>query len=243
VREDLGNIQRDAAKLKQDIIVTRRMMRKKFIAPSMKKGKLRDGDGDGDGGNETDEMYDIPDGIIAPLTRACGGKVHDHDVIDVMYGTFEKETHKANPRWGALHTRDDYAAKNAVDLEVGSIFCSAFRDRSDKIPHTRNNWVRYDFKERRIVPTHYTVRSYRGDPGRKHLKLWLIETKADGESWREVAREENNKQLKGCRFSGTFAIADSGECRFIRLVNIGRNHFGEDRILISAWEIFGSLLE
>jgi hypothetical protein len=30
-----------------------------------------------------------------------------------------------------------------------------------------------------------------------HLKSWLVETSANGKDWREVAREENNKQLKG----------------------------------------------
>jgi hypothetical protein len=98
----------------------------------------------------------------------------------------------------------------------------------------------YDFKERMIVPTHYAICS---GPGNSHRKSWLVETSADGESWREVAREEDNEQLNGKWFAGTFAVAGDGECRFIRLVNIGRNHWGSDQIVISAWEIFGSLVE
>jgi len=27
------------------------------------------------------------------------------------------------------------------------------------IEHTRNNWICYDFKNRIIIPTHYTIRS------------------------------------------------------------------------------------
>jgi hypothetical protein len=65
----------------------------------------------------------------------------------------------------------------------------------------------------------------------------------DGKKWREVARSENNKQLDGTGFTATFPVADGGECRFIRLVTIGRNHFGNGCLLISAWEIFGSLIE
>jgi hypothetical protein len=52
-----------------------------------------------------------------------------------------------------------------------------------------------------------------------------------------------NKELNAKGFTGTFAVAGGGACRFIRLVNIGRNHFGNDQLLISAWEIFGSLSE
>jgi hypothetical protein len=127
-------------------------------------------------------------------------------------------------------------------LETDSYFGSAYRERGDDIPHTRNNWICYDFKKRRIVPTHYTIRTHRGNPGTAHLKSWLVEASTDGKHWREVAREEDSKQLNGSRFTATFAVA-GGECRFIRLVNIGRNHRGNDCLFISAWEIFGSIEE
>jgi hypothetical protein len=104
--------------------------------------------------------------------------------------------------------------------------------------------VCYDFKERRIVPRRYTIRTY-DDDGYvgSHLKSWVVETLADGQSWREVAREEDNEHLNGAAFTDTFAVAGGGECRFIPLVNIGRNHYGDDEICISAWEIFGSLVQ
>jgi hypothetical protein len=103
--------------------------------------------------------------------------------------------------------------------------------------------VCYDFNERRIVQTHYTIRTNWYGPGGRHLKSWLVETSKDGRSWREVAREEGNEQLNGSWFTGTFAVAGGGERRFIRLVNIGRSHAGDDCLLISAREIFGSLIE
>jgi hypothetical protein len=103
--------------------------------------------------------------------------------------------------------------------------------------------VCYDFKQRRIVPTHYAIRTCFGDPGGFHLKSWLVETSLNRENWREVAREEDNEQLNGLCVTGTFPVAGGGECRFIRLVNIGRNHDGTDNTCISAWETFGSLIE
>jgi hypothetical protein len=75
------------------------------------------------------------------------------------------------------------------------------------------------------------------------MRSWLVDTSPDGESWWEVAREEDNEQLNGRCSIGTCAVAGGGECRFIRLVNIGRNHLGDDGLGISAWEIFGSLFE
>jgi hypothetical protein len=61
------------------------------------------------------------------------------------------------------------------------------------------------------VPTHYTIRTNWGDPPHaSHLKSWLVETSADGESWREVALSENNEQLNGDCFTGVFAVAAMG---------------------------------
>jgi hypothetical protein len=93
------------------------------------------------------------------------------------------------------------------------------------------------------VPTHCTIRTNLRDPGDWHLKSWLVETSVDGKSWREVAREENNEQLNGEWFTSTFAVTGGGECRFIRLVNIGKNHYGDGQLVISAWDIFGNLIE
>jgi hypothetical protein len=124
-------------------------------------------------------------------------------------------------------------------LETDSFFQSAYRPALEYIPHTKNNWVCYDFKEMRIVPTHYTVRTY----GYARLKSWLVEMSVVGKSWREVAREEGTEQLKGKWITATFAVTSGGECRFIRLVNIGTNREGHDQLAISAWEIFGSLFE
>jgi hypothetical protein len=210
----------------------------KQFPPSVKKAKLRLSDG-----TQSQDMYDIPDGIIAHLTRECGGNVHDRHVVDVTCGSFENETEGANPHSGAYDNYPDFVAKNAADLETDSRFFSAYREKKEGIPHTGNNWMCYNFKERRIVPTHYTIRTFGGDSDDAHLKSWLVDTSEDGTSWREVAHVENNKQLNGTYFSGTFGVAGGVECRFIRLVNIGRNHYGNDQLVISAWEIFGNLVE
>jgi hypothetical protein len=205
--------------------------------PLVKKGTLRLSNN-----RQTDEMYDIPDGIIAHLTRESDGNVCDH-VVDVTCGSFEVEIEGANPHSGAYGDHPDNAAMNAADLEAGSCFYSAYRSFTENIPQTRNNWLCYDFRENRIVPTHYAVRTNNTGASGAHLKSWIVETLEDGENWREVFREEDNAQLNGPNFTGTFTVAGGGECRFIRLVNIGRNHGGNDAIYISAWEIFGNLIK
>jgi hypothetical protein len=65
----------------------------------------------------------------------------------------------------------------------------------------------------------------------------------EGRSWREVDHQGDNTHLKGVYFTATLAVAGGGECRFIRLANIAKNHFGVDNLVVSAWEIFGSIIE
>jgi hypothetical protein len=200
-------------------------MTTKLFPPSVKKGG----------------RFDVPDGIIAHLTRECGGNVHDCDVVKVTSGSFKTETLGANRHSGAYHNHPSCEGRNAVDLDIGSVFASAFR--MDDISATRNNWLCYDFKERRVIPTHYTIRTWDGAAGHSHLKSWAVETSEDGENWREVAREEDNVELNGPWLIHTFVVAGGTECRFIRLVNIGSNHRGNDCLYLSAWEIFGALIE
>jgi hypothetical protein len=135
----------------------------------MKERRLRPG-----GGKQTDTICDIPDGIIVHLTKECGGNVHDAKVIDVTCGSFEKETYGANPHSGAYQDDPRNAAKNVADLEAGSCFFSAYRDLSEYIPQTKNNWLCYDFKERRILSTPYAIRT-NALPVDPHLKSWLLE--------------------------------------------------------------------
>jgi hypothetical protein len=150
---------------------------------------------------------------------ASGQSGHEFYVVDITSASFDKERYRVNPHSGAYENRLTYTVKNATDLDAHSIFCSTYREKKEDIPNTSNNWVCSDFQQRRIVPTHCTIRS-RGDaPAGFHVKIWLVEMSVDGENWQEVAREEANRQRKGKLLTGTFKVAGSGECCFIWLVN------------------------
>jgi hypothetical protein len=134
-------------------------------------------------------------------------------------------------------------AANVTELKTSSFFYSAARTKMDNIPHTRNTWICYDFKASKIVPTHYAIRSVDRETGFPHLKSWIVETSSDGRTWQEVDHKKDNTDLNGSWLTQIFPVTRGGPCQFIRLVNIGRNHYGHDRIWITAWEIFGILLD
>jgi hypothetical protein len=169
------------------------------------------------------------DGISAPLRDVCGGNVHDRDAVIVT----------SSSCWAG-------SPKAIADLKSDGYFCSQFGDNEKDIPHSRNNWVCYDFKSRRIVPTHYSIRS----PARGHgpgfgnyHKSWMVEISTDGEHWIEIDRGEDNSELAERYVTQTFEASGNQFCRQIPVVNIGRNHQGYDCVCIVALELCGSLIE
>ena len=159
-------------------------------------------------------------GIIAYLTRECGGNVHEKEIIKVT----------ASSVYGDCHP------KNAVDLETDSIYQSR---------NEQNTWLCYDFKDRRVIPTSYSVKSFRYGPGSHHLKSWVLEVSNTGTSWKEVDRRDNNNDLNDAHVTRNFRIPKiaSERSRFVRLRQIGPNHRLGYYMGITAMEIFGILFD
>jgi hypothetical protein len=110
-----------------------------------------------------EKYFDAPGGINTHVTRQCDGNRHDSDVVNVTSSR-------------ACHNRAEYAAKSAADLKADSYFASASRGSKDDIWHARNNWLCYNFDERRLVPTRYAFRWAHA----AYPRLWLAKTLADG---------------------------------------------------------------
>ena len=168
------------------------------------------------------------DGIIAHLTRECGGNVHKEGVVNVT---------------GSSCLGGD-EAENAVDLGSDSFFISN---------NSRNSWICYDFKGRRVTPTSYSIRSMCWAAGSFHPKSWVLEVSNDGSelSWNVVDSRQNNNDLNDKNVTRNFSLGtpQSGAFRFVRLRLTGKNHGGSDNLdicgsdilAISALELFGTL--
>ena len=162
------------------------------------------------------------DGIIAHLTRECGGNVHEKGIVKVT----------------ALSCFKAHVPENAVDLGSDSHFASQ---------SSPNQWICYDFGGRRVTPTSYSIRSYCNVPGGAHPRSWVLEVSNDGSEglWEVVDSHENNFNLNDRHVICNFVISapPSGAFRFVRLRQTGKNHYehGGDSLNISALELFGAL--
>jgi hypothetical protein len=152
------------------------------------------------------------DGIIFYLTRKHGGNVHDKGIVTIT----SKSVLSDDPRC---------ALRNVVDLTSRLYFLSN---------NAPGQWICWDFHERRVRPTHYTIRT-------GYLKSWVVATSLDGEAWTEIDRKTNNEDFKDS-WVASFAVSNSVECRFIRLTQTGKNHGGFDYLRIQAVEFFGILI-
>jgi hypothetical protein len=153
------------------------------------------------------------DGIIAYLTKQHGGNVHDEEVVTI--------TSKS------VYGDDPYQdLKNVADLTSDAYFESK---------NETGQWVCWDFRALRVLPTHYTIRSLR-------LKSWVVERSLDGQNWTEIDVQVGNQDFKYDWNTASFALSNSGECRFIRLTQTDKNHYGDDELRLRALEFFGTLV-
>jgi hypothetical protein len=150
-------------------------------------------------------------GIIAYLTTVCKGNVHEADAVHIT-------------------ANDDpcATAHNIANLRDGSCV------NTGNVP---NSWVCYDFKERTIKPTHYSVSS------NLYLRSWVIEGSNDGSRWIELDRRENYEEPMDFRAAKVFSLAAFDQIRMIRLRQVAPNYYGNDVLHFYSLEIFGSVFE
>jgi hypothetical protein len=159
-------------------------------------------------------------GILSHLSTKCGGHVMDRGVISIT----------------ASSTPDPRSPlRNVADFSNQTFFFT-----NDE----PNSWICYDFKAMRVNLTHYSIRSARNIEG-YHLRSWHLEGSADGRSWVELDRRDNDTSLKGLGAVATFSISARNEdsFRMIRLQQHGLNSSGKDILVLSAIEFFGKLTE
>jgi hypothetical protein len=159
-------------------------------------------------------------GIIAFLTRDCGGNVSDRGIVEIRSKSFYNE---------------DRLPKNTANFTWGS-------------PNFRSNakmdqWIEWDFKTSQIEPTHYSIRTHGGEAGGSHLQNWVIEGRNEEEEWIQLDERRNDSELNGPSRIATFEIANRFRIRIriLRLRQIDLNHAGGHLLAFGAFELFGDL--
>jgi hypothetical protein len=156
-------------------------------------------------------------GIVSCLTSICGGNVHEKS--EVILTASSVHDNGGTARWEMKH---------AVDHNINTLFCSNGNTA---------DWICFDFKERVVDPTHYSVCS-----GWHALKSWRVEGSFDGKTWILLDEKIENCDVKTDKSSCTFPVSRFPAIRMIRLTQTGPNHSGYSCLMLRRFEVFGTML-
>jgi hypothetical protein len=133
------------------------------------------------------------DGIISYLHAKHGGHLHEQAIVRVT----SKSVDQDDPR---------YFPKSALDPNPATYFCSR---------NEPGQWICWDFRDRRVRPTHYAIRA-------TGIKSWVLEGSLDGENWTEIDRQMDNLRFGGQK-TVAFPLSTQTELRFIRYTLVKNN--------------------
>ncbi|KAK8839726.1 hypothetical protein M9Y10_031431 [Tritrichomonas musculus] len=162
-------------------------------------------------------------GIINFLAKEAGGNVHEKGVVSVT---------------ASSELKSSLCAKNVVDFDdIESRLCTNDEE---------NSWLKYDFKELKVRPTHYSIRSKPYGPGIEHPMHWVIEGSNSGndEDWTVIDRRSGVKSLNAKSVVCTFDIQQQPVefYRYLRLRHTGKHSSGKYNLGLSSLEYFGSVI-
>lgn len=102
-----------------------------------------------------------------------------------------------------------------------------------------DNWICLGFKNYRIIPTDYTIRTCNCTP---FLKGWVIEACDNNISWEIIDEQKDCSFLNGRNYFHTFKIINPNPNAF-RYIRIRQTQtWGSNYLGICAFEIYGSLI-
>lgn len=165
------------------------------------------------------------DGIINHLASECHGNVHDKRVVDVSMPSTNG---------------NDYSAKNAANVNDQTNYAQS--------GNQENAYLKYDFVDRRVRLTHYSIRSrHDGYKGFYNLQHWVIEGSNTGtdDFWTVLDQRQNENCLDEKNAVGTFEIQFPNGIfyRYLRIRQTGKDTNGYNYLTLSALEFFGTLIE
>jgi hypothetical protein len=106
-----------------------------------------------------------------------------------------------------------------------------------------NQWITYDFKQKRVQITHYSIRSrFDGFKGSNNLKDWVVEASLDGSEWTVIDSKTDNGELDNRNVTATWEVKSTEQWRFVRLRQTGLAHSGKNFLALSSFELFGELI-
>ena len=101
-----------------------------------------------------------------------------------------------------------------------------------------DSWVRIDVKKSKVLPSSYTIRG-RNDIDDNQCESWVFEGFSSGR-W-DVLDSHENEPLKIKEYRN-FPVKTNQPYTGFRIRQTGKNTYGDDDLVLSAFEVFGNLI-
>ena len=161
-----------------------------------------------------------------------------------------------NPFSGILnHLKNESGGKieNKVNISASSIYGERFpsnvvlyddKSKFFNSQNIENSWICFDFKENRIAPTDYTIRSTNSSENSSHPKNWVIEVSDDNINWLTIDEQKNCSYLNGKLHVHNFKIDNKNmkAYRYIRLRQKGVEWSDRHILYFESIEFYGFLI-
>lgn len=143
--------------------------------------------------------------------------------------------------WSSLHPDHE---KNAVHPKNVTLFNE--RKKIFSSAEERNSYICFDFKESRVIPSIYSIRTTEKDYFTTcyYPQSWKIEGSNDNKNWIELSRVNDCEQLHGPDKIHSFAINQncSKEFQYIKMTLTKDWSTCNCYFIIDSFEIYGTLL-
>lgn len=150
-----------------------------------------------------------------------------------------------------IRNQDIDGTQNSIEITASSVANPLFPPsnvieyETDQLyfytKNSQNSWIRFDFKENRVSPTSYTLRTDMSSD--YHPKSWVIEGSNDKVNWEKIDHQTNCNFTNGRDITHTFEIAKNTgkEFKYIQMRVTGKNWLGHYLLDIGAIEFHGTL--
>ncbi|KAK8840563.1 hypothetical protein M9Y10_030772 [Tritrichomonas musculus] len=198
---------------------------------------------------------------------------NDNDSEGSDMRRYKKLKEKANPKditfpvtsnnqfsgiFSYLKNKSSSQIENEVNFTASSIIGSdeqyqprnvvLYEDKSKSFFSENNadSWICFEFKNHRVSPTNYTIRTANWGQNGHHPRSWVIEGSNDNSSWQVLDEERDCNELHGIDLVHTFPIKNqTGDAfKYIRMKQTGQNWYSvcaSYYLIIDAFEIYGTL--
>jgi hypothetical protein len=158
-------------------------------------------------------------GIIEHLTMVLDGHVVDNGAVEITSSAPSGNSARIQPR-------------NLADGRTDTWFLSA------NVP---NAWFCFDFKNKRVFATHYSLMNWEGEGGQ--LRSWKLEGSTDGGEWILLDERTDVNGLRGSSASAVFEIANPNTFRMVKLTQTGKSGDGDNKLCCAQFELFERVSE